>query len=349
MKHISSKALLLLHVVLRGCLISFLSRQPFFLSLLVPFSPSTRVPISGNTLFGVEGPQATLRGRSPSRFCDDIFNFYLLFHAVFVSKQLLDSVFDGTRCPEDFLHRLVRDNRTLKPTAFVALLARAPEGPWRIEAIGVGAAHVGIRSTFIYIYTVISAADVFQFEANVTFAVVASKCVHTSSIVGADSFARGTLVDIDAEPSVRGQAQSRGRTPTPRPSLRVFAAVLAVGHGTRPRVGTRGIGREHVATEAEALVASMCVHASVLARPGFLSTLVHILTAGFPGVSWEASTFVWSHTLTELTARLTCSFAGSLAAPPPAVAAGQFGSIATEAGLERWAPQSMTPWAGRAL
>lgn len=33
--------------------------------------------------------------------------------------------------------------------------------------------------------------------------------------------------------------------------------------------------------------------------------LVLTLTAGFPGVSWKASTLVWSHTLTELASRFT--------------------------------------------
>ena len=109
-KHISSKALLLLHVVLQGCLISRLFPQPLLLSLLSLLVASIQVPISGNTVFRVEGPQVTLRGGSPSRFCDDIFYFYLLFHAVFVSKQLLDSVFDGAGCSEDFLPGLLRDH-----------------------------------------------------------------------------------------------------------------------------------------------------------------------------------------------------------------------------------------------
>lgn len=36
-------------------------------------------------------------------------------------------------------------------------------------------------------YTVVPATDIFQFESNMTFAIVASKCVHTSSIVGAEA------------------------------------------------------------------------------------------------------------------------------------------------------------------
>lgn len=60
----------------------------------------------------------------------------------------------------------------------------------------MGAARMGIQSTFICIYTIISATDILQFKTNVTFAVVASKCVHTSSIVRADHFARGTFIDI---------------------------------------------------------------------------------------------------------------------------------------------------------
>lgn len=196
------------------------------------------------------------------------------------------------------------------------------------------AARVGIRSAFIDIYTVISATDIFQFKTNMTFAVVASKSVHASSIVGADGFIRGTFINVYTSSSVWGQAEARGWTQTARPCLRIFTAVLAAGHGACPRVGTRGIGHEHVAAEAEALVAAVCIHTPVLARPGFYSTLIHILTAGFPGVSWKASTFVWSHALTELASRFTCSFTDSLAAPPPAIAAGQGGSIATDPGLE---------------
>lgn len=109
-KHISSKALLPLHVVLQGFLLSLLFLEPLFLSLFISVFSSIRVPTSGNTLFRVEGLQVDLRGRSSRRFCGDIFDFYLLFHAVFVSQQLLDSVFDGTRGREDFLHRIFRDH-----------------------------------------------------------------------------------------------------------------------------------------------------------------------------------------------------------------------------------------------
>lgn len=108
-EHISSKALLPLHVVLQGFLTFFLFLKPLFLSLFILFISSIRVPSSGNSLFRVEGLQVNLRGWSSRRFCDDIFNFYLLFHAVFVSQQLLDSVSDGTRCSEDLLHRIFRD------------------------------------------------------------------------------------------------------------------------------------------------------------------------------------------------------------------------------------------------
>lgn len=97
-------------------------------------------------------------------------------------------------------------------------------------------------------------------------------------------------------------------------------------------------------TEAEALVTTMCIHTSVLTRPGSHSTLVHILTAGFPGVSWKAMTFVWSHTLPELASRFTRSFTDSLVAPPPAIAAGQLGSIATDPRLERRCQQPTIPW-----
>lgn len=45
-------------------------------------------------------------------------------------------------------------------------------------------------------YTVISATDVFQFETNMTFAIVASKCVHTSSLIGAGGFTRGAFINI---------------------------------------------------------------------------------------------------------------------------------------------------------
>lgn len=143
-----------------------------------------------------------------------------------------------------------------------------------------------------------------------------------------------------------GQAEARRWTQTARPLFRVFTAVLAVGHGTRPRVGTCGVRQEHVAAEAKALVATVCIHASVLARPGFESTLIHILAAAFPGVSWKASTFVWSHTLTKLASRFTQSFTDSLAAPSPAIAAGQYGSIATDTRLEQRCRQRVIPWTG---
>jgi hypothetical protein len=45
-------------------------------------------------------------------------------------------------------------------------------------------------------YTIISATDIFQLKTNVTFAVVASKRVHASSIGRADCFARRTFIDI---------------------------------------------------------------------------------------------------------------------------------------------------------
>lgn len=41
--------------------------------------------------------------------------------------------------------------RTTKSTALIALLALALEGSLGIEAIGVEAARVGVRSAFIYI------------------------------------------------------------------------------------------------------------------------------------------------------------------------------------------------------
>lgn len=88
-----------------------------------------------------------------------------------------------------------------------------------------------------------------------------------------------------------------------------------------------------MAAEAKAFVAAMRIHTSMLAWPGFDSTLIHILTASLPGVSWKASTFVWSHTFTKLASRFTHSFADSLAVPSPAVAAGQLGSIVADPGL----------------
>ena len=45
-------------------------------------------------------------------------------------------------------------------------------------------------------YTVVPATDIFQFESNMTFAIVASKCVHTSSIVGAEGFIRDTFINV---------------------------------------------------------------------------------------------------------------------------------------------------------
>lgn len=45
-------------------------------------------------------------------------------------------------------------------------------------------------------YTVVQATDIFQFKTNMTFAIVASKCVHTSSIVGAEGFIRDTFIDV---------------------------------------------------------------------------------------------------------------------------------------------------------
>lgn len=253
---------------------------------------------------------------------------------MFVSKQLLDSVFDGTRCSADFLHRLFRDKRTTKSTAFIALLALALEGSLGIEAIGVEAARMGVHSTFIYIYTVISATDIFQFKTNMTFAEVASKRVHTPPTGGAHGFITGTFVNIGADSPIWGQAEPRGRAQTPRALGRVFAAVLAACQGARPRVGTRGVGHERVAARAKAPVGPVSVHTPVLARPGFPSALVHVLTAAFPGVSWEASAFVWAHTLPKLACRFTRSFTDALAVPPPAIAAGQPGSVATDSRLE---------------
>lgn len=91
---------------------------------------------------------------------------------------------------------MFRNHRTLQSIPPVSLLAFALEGSLGIEAIGMGAARTGIQSALIYIYTIISATDIFQFKTNVTFAVVASKCVHTSSIRRTDCFARSTFIDI---------------------------------------------------------------------------------------------------------------------------------------------------------
>lgn len=113
-----------------------------------------------------------------------------------MSKQLLNSVLDGTRCSEEFFHRIFGDKGALQSAAFIPLLALALEGSLGIEAIGMEAARVGIRSTFIYIYTIVPATDIFQFETNMTFAIVASKCVHTSSIVGTEGFIRDTFIDV---------------------------------------------------------------------------------------------------------------------------------------------------------
>lgn len=96
------------------------------------------------------------------------------------------------------------------------------------------AAGVGVRSTLVYIYTVISAADIFQFETNMALAVVASERVDASSIEGADGSARSAFIDIYADSATRGQAEPRGWTQAPWPFSRVLAAVLAVRHGARP-------------------------------------------------------------------------------------------------------------------
>ena len=86
-KHISMKALLLLHMVL----ISFLILQLLFLSVFIPLLFSVRVPISGNALFRAEGLRVNLCGGRPSGFCD-VFHFYLLSHAILVSNFLILSL-----------------------------------------------------------------------------------------------------------------------------------------------------------------------------------------------------------------------------------------------------------------
>lgn len=101
-----------------------------------------------------------------------------------------------------------------------------------------------------------------------------------------------------------------------------------------------------MATEAKAFVAAMCIHTPVLARPGFDSTFIHILTAGLPGVPWKASTFIRSHTFSKFASGLTCSFTESLAVPFPAIAAGYLSSIATEARLACQCWQPVIPWTG---
>lgn len=76
-----------------------------------------------------------------------------------------------------------------------------------VEALCMEVAPVCICHTFIYICTAVAATGVFQLISLLALAVEAPKCVDTSAVVRADSFASGAFINVYSRRRDAGQIQ----------------------------------------------------------------------------------------------------------------------------------------------
>lgn len=191
------------------------------------------------------------------------------------------------------------------------------------------AALVGAGRTLIQVYTVVFALDIFQVEAFLAFAEVASKGVHTLSVVWAEVLPCDTFINIYTSPPILPQLQPHRRADAADLPLNLLTAVLTVSSRARPGICTRSIRHDGVTVKAVAFVTSIGVHAAMLTGTRFQAALIQILITRLSSVSWETLAFVGANTLPVFAAVVTLSLTLSFNVFLPAIATLQPPAIAT--------------------
>lgn len=163
-----------------------------------------------------------------------------------------------------------------------------------------------------------------------TLAGVTPECVDALTEPGTRGHAARTLVHVHTGSSVRRQLKPWRRALTAHLSLQHLTAILAVGHTTGTGISTCPVRHQHIAIEAVALVAAVCVHAPVFARPGLQTTLVQVLIAGFSSEAGVTLAFAGSYAVSMLTPVLAQRLAVAPGAPGPSPAAVDAGAVATQ-------------------